>query len=224
MIANGQEAQVTLIIFDCDGVLVDSEPITNRAISENLRGHGLDVTPEWCMENFVGGTIAGVGQQARALGADLPEDWVARMYEEIFDVLARGMPEIPGAGAAVSALQDAGFATCVASNGPRRKMDITLTSVGMFGRFAGRIYSAHEVGIPKPAPGLFLHAARVHETAPSACIVIEDSPSGARAARSAGMRCLARRSELPEARLEAEGAVLFDRMSDLPDLIKEMVR
>ena len=210
---------MTLIIFDCDGVLVDSEPITNAAISENLRRHGLDVSPDWCIANFVGGTIAGVGEQARALGADLPADWVEGMYEEMFAALRTRIEAVPGVAAAVDAVQAAGFATCVASNGPRRKMEITLGATGLMARFAGRIFTAHEVGVAKPDPGLFLHAARTLGHAPGACVVVEDSPSGARAARRAGMRCLGYRGPMPEEKMRAEGAEMFSAMADLPGLL-----
>lgn len=208
-----------LVIFDCDGVLVDSEPITNRILAEDLTRHGLPLDMAQCIELFVGGTMASVYTRALELGAKLPEDWVTRFYDIMCAALAAEVEAIPGAHMAVTTVQRAGLATCVASNGPMRKMDITLVRTGLQPLVEGRIFSAHEVGIAKPDPGLFLYAAQTLGIAPADCVVIEDSASGARAAEAAGMRCLGFTRDTPAAKLTAHGAEPFDDMARLPALL-----
>lgn len=208
-----------LIIFDCDGVLVDSEPITNRVLAEDLTRHGLPITTERCIELFVGGTMAGVATRARELGADLPGDWIERFYDIMCAALAEEVMAVPGVHDTFDALDGAGLPYCVASNGPMRKMRVTLGRAELWHRVDGRIFSAHEVGIAKPDPGLFLHAARTLNAAPADCVVIEDSASGVRAARAAGMRCLGFSRDTAPERLAAEGAQTFASMDDLPSLL-----
>jgi HAD superfamily hydrolase (TIGR01509 family) len=208
-----------LIIFDCDGVLVDSEPITNRILAEDLTRHGLPIDTETCIELFVGGTIKGVFHEARRRGAALPEDWVDRIYEKMFAALAAEATEIPGIKPVLDRLDALGLRYCVASNGPMAKMRITLGKTGIWNRVSDRVFSAHEVGIAKPDPGLFLHAAGKLNTAPADCVVIEDSASGAKAASAAGMRCLGFTRDTPAERLIAHGAHPFDDMADLPGLL-----
>jgi HAD superfamily hydrolase (TIGR01509 family) len=208
-----------LIIFDCDGVLVDSEPITNRLMAEEMTRHGLPMTTEQAIELFVGGTIRKVFEIGRERGATLPDGWVEGFYEKMIDALADEVEAVPGIHGVLDALDGAGLPYCVGSNGPMRKMEVTLARTGLWERLEGRIYSAHDVGIAKPEPGLFLHAANTHGIAPEHCIVIEDSVSGVRAATAAGMRCLGYTADTPAAKLTAHGAEPFDDMALLPALI-----
>ena len=208
-----------LVIFDCDGVLVDSEPITNRAMAEEMTAHGLPLTTEQCIELFVGGTIRMVFEKGREMGADLPDGWVDSFYERMFEVLAEEVEIIPGVAVALDALDAAGLPYCVASNGPMRKMEITLGRTGLWDRCEGRIFSAHDVGIAKPDPGLFLHAAKALGAAPQDCVVVEDSGSGARAAQAAGMRCLGFTRDTPAAKLTTHGAEPFGDMAALPRIL-----
>lgn len=208
-----------LVIFDCDGVLVDSEPITNRVLAQDLTRHGLPLDTHECIELFVGGTMRGVFTRAREMGARLPETWVEDFYEIMITTLGREVEAIPGIHAVLDQLDAAGIAHCVASNGPMRKMAVTLGRTGLHDRLAGRLYSAHEVGIAKPDPGLFLHAAAAHDTRAGECVVIEDSASGARAAEAAGMRCFGFIRDTPAAKLAAHGAQPFADMALLPALL-----
>jgi HAD superfamily hydrolase (TIGR01509 family) len=205
-----------LVIFDCDGVLVDSEPTAARIVSENLTRHGLPLSPEDCDRLFTGGTMAGVGDRARDLGADLPATWVDEVYAELYAALREGVDPIPGVPALLDRLDAEEVAWCVASNGSDEKMDITLGGTGLAPRIGTRRFSAHTVGIAKPDPGLFLHAARAMGAAPGACVVIEDSASGAEAARRAGMRCLAYAPSGDAARLTAQGAERIRSMAEVP--------
>ncbi|MGB0498041.1 MAG: HAD family hydrolase [Rubricella sp.] len=207
-----------LVIFDCDGVLVDSEPPANRVLRDSLARYGLDLPLPEVMARFVGSTMAGVEDRARTMGAELPPGWLDEIYRETF-VALEGIPAMPGVIAAIDGLEAAGTRTCIASNGPMAKMEVSLAASGLWARFAGRIFSAHEVGVAKPDPGLFLHAARAMGVDPAETVVVEDSASGMKAAQAAGMRCLA---FVPAGQdVSALGATAFHAMADLPDLVLE---
>jgi HAD superfamily hydrolase (TIGR01509 family) len=201
-----------LVIFDCDGVLVDSETVSNRVLAENLARHGLALTLAECMATFVGKSDSGVRDTARVMGADLPADWIDRVNAETYAALRQGVDVIAGIPALLDALDAAGIPYCVASNGSDEKMDITLGATGLAARLEGRRYSAHALGVSKPDPDLFLIAASRNGADPSRCLVIEDSPSGAIAARRAGMACLGYVPEGHEDRLTAEGATIIRHM------------
>ncbi|MCX7643788.1 MAG: HAD family phosphatase [Rhodobacteraceae bacterium] len=202
------------VIFDCDGVLVDSEPATEEVIMANLARHGLPLDRAAYRAMALGGTMRMVGEAAAARGASIPEGWVEAAYREMFARLSEGVAPIPGVVALLDALDAAGVPYAVASNGPREKMAITLGQTGLWPRFEGRILSAHEEGVAKPDPGLFLNAAARLGRAPQDCVVIEDSPAGAAAARAAGMRCLGFAPEGEGAALAALGATVVRSMAE----------
>jgi HAD superfamily hydrolase (TIGR01509 family) len=209
------------VIFDCDGVLVDSEPASFDLLADDLAAHGLDLPRDEMERIFLGGTIAGVHAKARLLGASLPDDWVADFYERLYARLAEGTPLVPGVLAVLDALDAAGVPYAVGSNGSDRKMQVTLGQhPGLLARFNGRLFSGQSLGAPKPAPDLYLHAAQALGLLPGECVVIEDSPTGARAARAAGMRCFGYAPHDSGEALLAEGAVLFHAMVDLPGLLR----
>lgn len=208
-----------MVIFDCDGVLVDSEPITNRLLQDDLAAHGLVLTLEDVMGSFVGGTIAGVGVEARRRGADLPENWADLFYEKMFVALADQVESIPGAEAVLDALDAAGITYAVGSNGPHRKMDVTLIRTGLASRLKGRVYSREDVERPKPAPDVYLKAAADAGIAPERCAVIEDSASGATAGKAAGMAVFGFAAETPRDRLEPICDAIFEDMAELPALL-----
>ena len=208
------------VIFDCDGVLVDSEPAAFDLLAEDLAAHGL-VLPRAEMERiFIGGTIAGVHAKARSLGARLPDGWVAGFYERLYARLAEGTPLVPGVLDLLDALDAAGIPYAVGSNGSDRKMQVTLGQhPGLLDRFRDRLFSGQTLGAPKPAPDLYLHAARALGQPPAACAVIEDSPTGVRAAAAAGIRCFGYAPHGDGAALAAEGATVFQSMADLQHLL-----
>ena len=209
-----------LVIFDCDGVLVDSEPITNRMIRDDLAGRGLTLSEAEIDRRFVGGTMRGVAEEATALGAEIPDDWVAQFYEKLYARLAEGTPAIPGVETVLDRLDAAGIHYCVGSNGSPRKMAITLGQhPRLHDRLKYRLYSAHTLGTAKPDPGLYLAAARGMGVPAHRATVIDDSPSGCRAARRAGMRCFGYAAHHDGARLAAEGAIVFHNMAELPALL-----
>ncbi|UWQ50213.1 HAD family hydrolase [Leisingera caerulea] len=209
-----------LVIFDCDGVLVDSEPASNQALIENLARHGLELTMEQSMAYFVGGTMAGVMEKARNLGADLPEDWTREVYAETYARLKQGVPLTPGIPQLLARLDAKDIPVCVASNGSEEKMRITLGQNGLWDRFHPQaMFSAHSLGVAKPEPGLFLAAASHFGVQARDCLVIEDSGSGVTAAVRAGMRCLGYAPHGGGRKLAALGAEVFRDMAEVPALL-----
>lgn len=182
--------QPAAVLFDCDGVLVDSEEITNRLLRDDLAGRGLDLPLDQIMTLSVGGTMEGVADAARQRGAILPDDWVDQFYKVMFAGLEREVEPIQGVSNLLNHLIAADIKIAVGSNGPRAKMDITLRRTGLMDRLFPHIYSARDLNHPKPAPDVYLHAAQQLGAAPGACVVVEDSASGAKAAVAAGMPCI----------------------------------
>ena len=202
-----------LVIFDCDGVLVDSEPLSNEALRLALADLGVELTLEQTMEEFMGRSRVHMLTRTRELlGRTVPAEFGAA-YDERRDAAFRAAPLQPvdGIVEALDAVEAAGYATCVASSGDHRKMRFTLAMTGLYDRFAGRIYSAMEVIAGKPDPDLFLYAAAEMGFAPEHAVVVEDAPAGVAAARAAGMRAFGYR---------VEADVMFDDMRDLPSLLE----
>ena len=209
-----------LVILDCDGVLVDSEAVSNQALVDNLSRYGLSLTLEQTMAHFVGSTMTGVMEKARGLGADLPEGWIEEIYAETYARLRAGVGLVPGVADLLVLLDQHGIPACVASNGSEEKMRITLGQNGLWERFRPQaMFSAHSLGVAKPDPGLFLAAASHFGVQARHCLVIEDSPTGAQAAARAGMRCLGFAPHGGEEALAAEGAEVFTQMDAVSALI-----
>jgi HAD superfamily hydrolase (TIGR01509 family) len=208
-----------LVIFDCDGVLVDSEPLSNAALAEALRSVGLDFSVARTTSEFKGRSWASCEARiAELLGRPAPPE-LQRDYEARRDAaFARALRAVPGIEAALDALD--GTATCVASSGSHAKMRLTLGLTGLLDRFEGRMFSATEVANGKPAPDLFLHAAKQMGAEPEACVVVEDTRAGVQGARAAGMRVFGYTGGLtPSGWLEREGATEFTDMRELPKLL-----
>ena len=207
-----------LLILDCDGVVVDSEPIAARVLAEMIGELGVPMTTQEAIERFVGQTfettLHGVATQ---LGAPLPRAFAVAYRERSFAALADEVSVMPGLLAALDLIT---IPCCIASNGPHAKLRITLGATGLLARFNGRIHSAAEVARGKPFPELFLHAARQHGAEPARCLVIEDSASGIAAARAAGMTVLGFCAAAPARRLLEAGAHrCFTHMHELPALV-----
>lgn len=208
------------VLFDCDGVLVDSEDIAFDLLMDEFASYGLTLPRARMEAEVLGLTMAGVADRARALGAALPGDWVERFYVRLYARLEQGTPLVPGILEVLDRLDAARIPYAVGSNGSDRKMEITLGQhPALWARLQGRMFSGQTLGTPKPLPGLWLHAARALGADPARCTVVEDSPTGARAARAAGMRCLAYAPHGDGARMIAEGAEPFRAMADLPRLL-----
>lgn len=207
------------VLFDCDGVVVDSEHPTLVMLRDDLERYGLNLTMEALEAGYIGGTVETVAVKARANGARLPKDWVEDFYARMYAMLRTSVPLIPGILGVLDALDSAGIPYAMGSNGTPEKMQITLGQHGLLERFRGHLYSGQALGRPKPAPDLYLHAAARLGVPAAECVVVEDSPAGARAAKAAGMRCFGYAPKGAHPALAAEGAVLFNRMQDLPALL-----
>jgi HAD superfamily hydrolase (TIGR01509 family) len=180
---------IQAIIFDCDGTLVDSETLGAVVLAEALLESGLEMTAEQTLQAFRGKRLALAMAEATAmLGRPLAADFEHRLRDRTAEALRAGLREMAGATALVEALH---LPFCVASNAPRAKTELSLTITGLLPHFAGRIFSAYEVGSWKPDPGLFLHAAEAMGTPPAHCLVVEDSEPGVQAALAAGMQVVA---------------------------------
>ena len=209
-----------LVIFDCDGVLVDSERIAVRVEAAFLAELGWPLTEAEVVERFMGRTAEYMDEAIEAqLGSRLPEDWkdqFRRRYQEAF---AADLVPVDGV---IDALDRITVPTCVASSGSHDKLRFTLGHTGLYERFEGRIFSGYEVANGKPAPDLFLHAAARMGAEPARCAVVEDTLFGVRAARAAGMRAFGYVGGLssPE-RLKGEATVVFEDMRELPRLLAD---
>lgn len=209
-----------LVIFDCDGVLVDSERIAVRIQVEVGAELGWPLTADEVIEKFVGRSDTSVGELIDARLPGRSAAWQQRFEELHRAAVDAELVAVDGIHEALAALM---LPTCVASSGSHEKMRHTLGHTGLHAHFEGRIFSATEVAHGKPAPDLFLHAARQMGVDPAACVVVEDSKYGVQAARSAGMRSLGYAGGLTPAHwLEGPDTVVFDDMRKLPTLLTEI--
>jgi HAD superfamily hydrolase (TIGR01509 family) len=207
-----------LVIFDNDGVLVDSERLANTILSELLTEAGLAYTFEETVRDFMGGSMASMRQQAEAkLGTPLPADLEDRYHQRLFDGFAQLQP-VPGVRDVLDQLDAEGIVYCLASSGTHRRIHTALTAVGFWDRFEGRIYSSEDVQHGKPAPDLFLYAASSMGVKPADCVVVEDSPLGVAAANAAGMKVFGFAAMTAPEKLASADAV-FRQMTALPELI-----
>ena len=179
-----------LIIFDCDGVLVDSEGLSNAVMAEALTALGWPMTGAESVARFKGGHMHQVHAALEAqLGRKISRDWITE-FDEACRITLKNVKAVDGIADLITRVQAAGLGICVASQGPHEKMAVTLKAAGLDKIFKGRIFSSRDVERPKPAPDLFLHAAKICGTAPQHCLVIEDSSTGVAAAKAANMRVI----------------------------------
>ena len=212
-----------LVIFDCDGVLVDSEVISCRAHAEVLTRHGYPITSEQVFHRFLGRSTRQANIEVEAeLGRALPDDFHVQLQDELFRTFEAELEAVSHIGAA---LDEIDRAVCVASSGSHQRMRVTLGRTLLYDRFAPNIFSASQVANGKPAPDLFLFAARQMNVAPERCIVIEDSAAGIAGAIAAGMPVLGFhggshcREGYGKKLQDAGAAMIFDDMRHLPNLI-----
>ena len=207
---------VGLVIFDCDGVLVDTERITVRTEAFILTRLGWPMTEDEVVERFVGRSAAHMHAEVEGrLGRRV--DWQVEFEAPTRAALERDLVPVDGI---VEVLDAISLPTCVASSGSHDKMAFTLGRTGLWDRFAGRIFSADEVAHGKPAPDIFLYAADRMATEPDRCVVVEDSASGVTAARAAGMGVVAYAGGVtPAHRLAGAGVTVIDDMRALLDLL-----
>jgi HAD superfamily hydrolase (TIGR01509 family) len=207
-----------LVIFDCDGVLVDSERLAVKIDVQVLAQLGWELTEREVIDRFVGRSDAAMTAEIEAhLGRRLAADWQDGFTKLYRDAFAAELKPVAGV---VEALDRIALPTCVASSGTHDKMRFTLGLTGLYDRFAGRIFSVSEVARGKPAPDLFLYAADRMGADPGACAVVEDSRYGVEAARAAGMRAFGYAGGLtPAEKLTGPGTIVFRDMRELPGLL-----
>ena len=209
-----------LVIFDCDGVLVDSEPVANRVVAEELTALGWAMTAAEADGHFLGLTFTDMQPLIETrLGRPLAEHWKQSLIQKVIDAMAAEVGPIAGAVEALHATTALGLPWRVASNSSHEEMAVKFARLGISALVAGRVHSHRDVSRGKPAPDLFLATAAAQGVAPAACVVIEDSVPGATAARAAGMDCLGYAAHHDGSRLAAVGAVPFRSMFALPDIL-----
>ena len=212
------------IVFDCDGVLVDSEIIARRVVSDYFGQWIAEADLDPFLKNFAGKSDDHIADEARrSFGVSLPSDYASQLESRITEALAGEVEPIPGAAQAVAAIP---LPRAVASNSVKRRVELSLDRTGLSGLFDDRLFCADMVERPKPAPDLYLMAAAALGAQPGRCVVVEDSPTGVRAAVAAGMTVigfLGGSHILPGQGdvLLAHGAVdLVDTMSELPGRVE----
>ena len=210
-----------LVVFDCDGVLVDSERLVIAVEAQILTELGWPHTPEEVAARWMGRTSAAqLAEIEQRLGPETTRLFDERSTRESHAAFERELAAVPGIETVLDALEAAGTRTCVASSGSHAKMERTLGRTGLYDRFRGRIFSADDVAHGKPAPDLFLHAATRMGVSPDRCAVVEDSVYGVRAAVHAGMRVLGYAAGFSSAdTLRAAGAEVFTDMAELTLLL-----
>lgn len=210
-----------LVIFDCDGVLVDSEPVSNEVLAQMLSEQGLPTTLAESRSAYQGLLLSDVLARAQAqLGRPLPAGWLESYERRRAEAFQRELQPIECVAEAIEALRAAGVHVCVASQGKLSKTELSLQLTGLRGLFGEHaLFSAYQVPRGKPHPDLFLHAAKTMGVSPDDCVVVEDTPSGVLAAVAAGMRVLGYAADSDDAELRSAGAEVFGSMRSLPRLL-----
>jgi HAD superfamily hydrolase (TIGR01509 family) len=208
-----------LVIFDCDGVLVDSEALGNRVLVEFVAEFGLALELEEAMLLFKGCKMADcVAVLSQRLGEKMPTDFVTQLRARTAEAFERELHPVDGIEAALDKIN---LPICVASSGPVEKIQLALRVTKLLPRFEGRIFSSYEIGSWKPAPDLFLYAAKNMGVQARSCTVVEDSVLGVRAGVAAGMRVLGYIDQSETRLVETLGVHVFNSMSQLPGLLSQ---
>lgn len=208
------------VLFDCDGVLADSEHLVDRVLAEDLTARGWVLTPEESGAVFLGMALPDMAPVVKAKLGHLPPDWTEQLKRKVTETMAREVPPVPGAEALLQRLRRSPLPLALASNSSRLELSAKLGRLGFAPYFGDRIFSFEDVARPKPHPDIYLAAAAACGAAPGDCAVVEDSPTGARAGVAAGCRVLGfcRRTE-PEALRAVGVSALFGDLSELPGLL-----
>ena len=219
--AAGLGVRPAAVLFDCDGVLADSEHLVNRLVAEDLAPRGWCMSPAEARETFLGLTLPAMIPMIEArTGASMPHGWPDDFKRRVADVMAREVSPVPGAADALGAVRAAGLPMAMASNSSRAELVAKLGRLGFGAFFEGRVFCFEDVARSKPHPDMYLAAAAACGAAPAACVVVEDSPLGARAGVAAGCRVLGFCRETEPTELRAAGVTaIFRDMRELPALL-----
>ncbi|WP_281701921.1 HAD family phosphatase [Acetobacter malorum] len=190
-LALSPEGQLKLVIFDCDGVLVDSEQTCCRISAEEARAAGLNIPAEKAVDEFSGMALPEIQKDIeKKTGKSLGSDWANRVQKRFVEAMKKGVEPIDGVHAMLDGVKKLGLPVRVGSNSSVEEMDAKFIATDMTHYFTNRVHSARDMGVPKPRPDVYLHAAEQEGVAPANCVVLEDSNTGARAAVDAGMMCV----------------------------------
>lgn len=207
---------LNLVIFDCDGVLVDSEPLVNRIEAEYFTELGAPMTDHEASAAFKGKTVEQVAEALEArIGRKLSTEFGYEWAMTTALGLIRELKPVAGVKDLIVRVKESGAAMCVASQSPLPRVRLSLHVTGLEGYFGENVFTASMVAHPKPAPDLFLFAAQRIGVPPDRTIVIEDTPTGAMAARAAGMRVYGYAADENAHALQSAGATVFYSMDDL---------
>jgi HAD superfamily hydrolase (TIGR01509 family) len=214
-----------VVVFDCDGVLIDSEPVAGRVIIEELAALGWVLSGHEAEDLFLGRSIRQMVPMIEArIGRPIPGGWTERLRRRMLNALAREAPLVPGAREAIDSVEALGLSWRIASNSSHEEMAAKFSRNGMTELVAGRVHSHRDVGAGKPAPDVYLAAAAAENVAPAHCLAIEDSPPGVQAAVAAGMQVLALVRRGDGARLSSLGALPIRSLAVVPDLLRAALR
>ncbi len=217
-----------MVVFDCDGVLIDSEPLCDRVVAQALTELGWPMTPAESHARFIGLSFYDMVPTIEArLGRSIGNDWIDLLVRRVVAAMAAEVELVPGAREALHGVDALGLPWRIASNSSHDEMHAKFGRTGLMDLVAGRLHSAVDViargGRGKPAPDVYLAAAAAEGIDPATCIAIEDSVAGVRAAVAAGMECLGFSPGHDGARLRDAGAVPFHAMDRLPDLLRQLL-
>lgn len=218
-----EDQRIDLVIFDHDGVLVDSELIANEVLAETLSAAGYPIDAERSMLSFMGKTFTAICTEVESmLGRSLPPTFARVHDERLFERLDRDLNPVDDVHHVLAVVQELGVRTCIASGSSLVRVNRSLRATGLLKHFEGHIYSAEQVQRGKPAPDLFLHASREEGVEPKRALVIEDSPSGVAAARAAGMTAFGYAGRTPVTSL-AGADLTRTTMVDIADAVRARV-
>ena len=215
-------APLRLLILDCDGVLIDSETVSGRLVAEECRARGLAISDAEVIHRFAGKVLRRVAEElAVEDGIVMPADWPEQIQARLLPMLERESVCIEGAAEMLAAAAAFGLPLRVASNSSHEEMAVKFRRTGLDRVLAGRLHSARDVAHPKPWPDLFLAAAAAEGVPPEACLVVEDSDTGLRAAQAAGMACVLLRGQgdMPAALAASPPVRLIRHLEELPQIL-----
>lgn len=205
------------IIFDCDGVLVDSEPIANQVLVDMANEHGANIDLEYALKNFKGTSMQNCYAQVAELATErLPEDFMPNFRERSFESFRKNIQPVKGV---TEVIENLDMPFCVASSGPENKIQLNLELTGLWPHFEGNVFSCFAIRKWKPDPAVFLWAAETLGFHPSECLVIEDSMSGVEAAIQGGFDVFGYTAHDYHNELEGNATLTFDDMSQLLKLM-----
>lgn len=214
-----------LVIFDCDGVLVESEHIVAEIMGKEARQYGWNITDKQAREEFTGVQMVDIGKKiAKHAKMNLPDNWAEEAHKKVVEGMFGNVEKIPSVESILQTLHDLKIPYRVGSNSSQEEMKTKFEKTGLMKWFPkDRIHSAYEVRNSKPFPDLYLYAAEKERVNPDECLVIEDSDTGLKAAYDAGMACMLLR-DLNKAAPNYKGVIRVDSLQKAIDIIKEIVQ